>query len=285
MPSARRRSGWPRPDSSSNCGEFTDPGAHHDLARGTRFMGDAGDRVADADAPLAVEQQRLGQGIGHDAEIAAAADRIEVAARRAHPPTRGDRRLAHGDAVLLRTVVVGIVPDADLTRGLDQCREQRIAPVGIGDAQRTVAAAEGIVALAFVSLHLLEEGQHVAVAPAAVAHLRPRVEVLRLAAHEGLAVDGARTAQQAAARHRQAAAVGRGLRFGAVQPVGRRIGDQLRVADRDVRPRIAGRSRLQQQHAVARVGRQPVGHHGAGRAGADDDVIVGLHVGAFHLKR
>ena len=209
MPRARRRSGWPMPDSSSNCGEFTDPALTTTSRAARASCATPATRVADADAPLAVEQQRLGQGVGHDAQIAAAADRIEVAARRAHPPTRGDRRLAHGDAVLLRTVVVGIVPDADLTRGLDQCREQRIAPVGIGDAQRTVAAPEGIVALAFVSLHLLEEGQHVAVAPAAIAHLRPGIEVLRLAAHEGLAVDGARTAQQAAARHRQAAAVGR----------------------------------------------------------------------------
>ena len=213
------------------------------------------------------------------------ADGIEVAARRAHPLARGDGRLAHGDAVLPRAVVVGIVRNADLACRLDQGSEQGIARMRVGDAQRAVAAAKGVVALAFVSLHLLEERQHVAVAPAAIAHLRPGIEVLRLAAHEGLAVDRARAAQQAAARHGNAPAVGVGLGLGAVEPVGLGIGEKPRIADRDARPRIAGRPRLQQQHAVARVGRQPVGHHRAGRARADDDVIVGLHVGAFHLKR
>ena len=68
----------------------------------------------------------------------------------------------------------------------------------------------------------------------------------------------------------------------AVEPVGGRIGQQPGVADRDARPGMAGGAGLQQQDLVARVGRQPVRHHRAGRSGADDDVVVALHVACRH---
>ena len=100
---------------------------------------------------------------------------------------------------------------------------ERVARLRVGDAQRALAAAKGVVAAALVAFHALEEGQDVVVAPAAVAHLRPGVEVLRLAAHEGHAVDRAGAAEQLAARHREAAAVGVGLGLGGVEPVGRGV--------------------------------------------------------------
>ena len=114
----------------------------------------------------------------------------------------------------------------------------------VGDAERPVAAAKAVVAVAVVAFHAPEEGQDVLVAPALVAHLRPGVEVLRLAAHEGHAVDGAGAAQQPAARHREAAAVGIGLGLRGVEPVGLGIGQQAGIADRDVRPGMARRDRL-----------------------------------------
>ena len=218
-------------------------------------------------------------------EILPLADRIEIAPRRAHAAALGDRRLAHGDAVLPGAVVVGIVLDPDFACGPDQRRIERIARFGIGDAQRPVAAAKALVA-ALVAFHALEEGQNAVVAPALVAHLRPGIEILCLAAHEGHAVDRAGAAKQPAARHRKLAAVGVGLGLRGVEPVGRRVGQQPGVADRDARPGMAGGTRLEQQHAVARVGRQPVGHHRPGRTGADHDVVVGLDVACrHHLKR
>jgi hypothetical protein len=47
----------------------------------------------------------------------------------------------------------------------------------------------------------LKKGRHLGVAPAAVAHLRPGIEVLRLAAHEHHPVDRAGAAEQLAARY------------------------------------------------------------------------------------
>src|SRR4029077_17600425 len=98
------------------------------------------------------------------------------------------------------------------------------------------AATEALVSVAVIGFHAPEEWQYVLVAPALVAHLRPAVKVLCLAAHEGHAVDRARAAQQAAARHRNAPSVGVVLGFGTVEPVGGRIGDQPRRADRDEGP-------------------------------------------------
>ena len=191
---------------------------------------------------------------------------------------RGDRRLAHRDAFLAGAVVIRVVRDADLARRLDDRREDRVARLRVGDAQRAFPAAKPVVAVARIAFHALEEGQDLFVAPAPVAHLRPGVEILRLAAHEGHAVDRAGAAEQFAARHRDAAAVGVGLGLRRIEPVGRRVLDQPGGADRNERPGMAGRARFQQQHLVARIGRQPVRHRRAGRAGADDDVIVGLHV-------
>src|SRR6185436_7545701 len=130
---------------------------------------------------------------------------------RADPLAAVDTGLAHDDAVLRGTVVVRVVADADLARRLDQGLEERRPGLGIGDDERPVAAAEAVVAAAPVTLDALEERQHVLVGPAGIAHLRPGVEVLRLAADIGHAVDRARAAQQLAARHREPAAPGVGL--------------------------------------------------------------------------
>src|SRR5262249_8927533 len=148
------------------------------------------------------------QGLGDDLQVLAVADRIEIGARRALAAASGDRRLAHDDAFLAGTVVVGVVRDADLAGRLDQRLEDRFARRWIGNAQRSRAAAEAVIAAAFVAFHALEERQHLLIAPAAVAHLRPGIEILSLAADKGHAVDRAGAAEQFAARHRNPAAVG-----------------------------------------------------------------------------
>ena len=42
-----------------------------------------------------------------------------------------------------------------------------------------------------IGFDAFEEGQHIGVAPAAIAHLCPGVEILRLTAHVSKAIDGA----------------------------------------------------------------------------------------------
>ena len=211
-------------------------------------------------------------------QVPAVADRIEIAARRAHAAAAGNRRLTHRDAFLAGAVVIRVVPDADLRRRLDDRREKRIARFRVGDAQRALATAKGIVALAGIAFHALEERQDLSVAPAAVAHLRPGIEVLGLAADKHHSVNRAGTAEQFAARHREPAAVGARLRLGGIEPVGCGIGDQPGHSDRNGRPGVAGPTGLEQQHLVARVCRQPVRDGRTGRTGADNNVIVGLHV-------
>src|SRR5215469_9209913 len=149
-------------------------------------------------------------------QVLALADWIEIAARRAHAAAAGNRCLAHRDAFLAGAVVIRVVPDADLRRRPDDRREKRIARFGVGDAQRPLAAAKGIVALNGIAFHAPEEWQDLSVAPAAVAHLCPGIEVLGLAADKYHPVNRARTAEQFATRHREPSAVSARLRLGRI---------------------------------------------------------------------
>src|SRR5580693_4210030 len=101
-----------------------------------------------------------------------------------------------------------------------------------------------------------------------------------MAARVGHGVDRRRAADDAAARAFQAAAAGRGLGFGKIHPVVLALEQKARPAERNLDPRIAvPAAGLEQQHPLALVLAQPVGQHAAGRAGADDDGVVGFLVG------
>src|SRR6516165_291206 len=89
-----------------------------------------------------------------------------------------------------------------------------------------LATAKAIIAPAGIAFHALEEGQDLSVTPATVTHLRPGIEVLRLAADKHHSVNRAGTAEQFAARHGEPAAVGARLRLRGIEPVGSRVGDQ-----------------------------------------------------------
>src|SRR6202035_4738569 len=132
---------------------------------------------------------------------------------RAHAAPAGNRRLTHGDTFLAGAVVIRAVSDADLRRRLDDRREKRIARLRVGHAQRALPATECVVALAGIALHALEDRQDVMIAPTTVAHLRPGIEVLGLAADKHHSVDRAGAAKQFASRHREPAAIGACLRL------------------------------------------------------------------------
>ena len=249
----------------------------HHFAPGTGFLGIAADGIAHTDTSLALQHQTLGQGIGDNVKVRAVADRSEVAMGCALTAAPRNGGLAHGDAVLVRTVIVRIVRNTDLASCLDDGRIQLVGRWRIGDAQGAFTATELIIAAVLKGLHALEEGQHVPVAPALVAHLRPSIEILRLATHKGVAVDRAGPSQQLAARHSQTTTVGAGLRLTGIEPVGLGIVHQLGIADGNPGPRVARRASLQQQHLVAGIGRQPVSDGGTGRARTDDNIVICFH--------
>src|SRR4051812_391672 len=271
----------------ANTGQFEElwrvdrAGADDDFTTGAGFELLPAESVDDPDAPLSLEQQALGQRVRLDGQVRAPARRVEVAHRGTHATTTADRRLRHADAILLRPVVVLRVGYSDLAGRFDQGTVKRAALVAFADPERPVAAAVLVLALAPVAFHLLEDRQHLAIAPAAIAELRPGVVVLRLAAHEHHAVDGRRAAQQFAARDRNAALAGAVVGLGGVQPVGCRVLDQLGEPDRDTRPGMASPACLQHQPPVPGIGAEPVGQGRPGRAGAHHDVIEDL---AFHVE-
>ena len=162
-------------------------------------------------------------------------------------------------------------------RRLDHLLQQRhLVARRVGDAQHAVAAAQ-LVRAAVVVFHALEDRQHVLVAPAAIAELRPVIVVLRLAADIDHAVDRARAAQHFSARHLDAPAARALVGLRRVAPVDGRMVDHLGDADRDARPEVvrAFGARLEQQHPMGAALRQPAGDDRAGRTGADDDVVIG----------
>ena len=144
----------------------------------------------------------------------------------------------------LRAVIVLGVGDADLAGRLDQRVVDRAGLVAFGDLQRAVAAAVFVVGVALVAFHVAEDRQHLAIAPAAIAELRPGVVVLRLAAHEDHAVDRGRAAQQLAARNGNAALAGALVGLRRIQPVGGGVFDQPGEADRECATRDGFRARL-----------------------------------------
>src|SRR6516162_5098010 len=97
-------------------------GADHDRAPRPSLAHLAGDGIADAGTTLTVEHQPLGQSLRLDMQVPAVANRIEIAARRAHAAAAGNRRLTHRDTFLAGAVVIRVVPDADSRCRLDDRR-------------------------------------------------------------------------------------------------------------------------------------------------------------------
>ena len=159
--------------------------------------------------------------------------------------------------------------------------DKRIGMPQIGNRQRPADAME-IVGAALLIFRFLEIGQHIVIAPAAVAVLAPAIVILVLAAHVEQAVDRARSAQHLAARLKHTSPVQSRLRLGLVHPVDGFFLEQLAVADRHVDPDIAVlRARLEQQHRIFSVGAEAIGQHAAGRSRADDDIVEFNNFGQF----
>ena len=252
------------------------PGCEDHLAPGVGVLHRAAARVFDADGAGAVEQDAAHLRLGHELEIGPFQRRAQIGARgaAATPPAAG--LLAIADPAMRQRIHVVAVFEPDLPAGLDRRPAQR-RDVGHPRGEQRAALAAPFIGLALPILGLLEIGQDVVPRPAAIAELRPMVEILGLAAHIDEPVDRARSAEDLATRIEDRAPGGAGIGLGVIAPGQGRMVEQFHKAgrDMDIGAPVAPAG-LDQQYPHLRVLAQAVGENAAGRSGADDH-IVGLH--------
>src|SRR6185312_14144459 len=234
--------------------------------------------IAHANRALAFEDDVGRVRMGPHMHVRPLARRMQERGRRTDAQALLDGALGVGDAFLDRAVVVGIAGNAEAHRTRHEGLAQRIPPVHRGDGEVTVAAAEGILALADTPFEPLEVRQNVRIAPAAIAHLRPGIEILALAAIIDMAVDGRRAAKRLAAWRIDAAAAGIGTGLLLVGPVDALHVESLDEARRqmDVGMPVA-RARFEHADRGICILTQSVGEHAAGRTGANDHIIERFH--------
>ena len=229
---------------------------------------------AHADGAAAVEHHALDQTAGLQPQIGAMQRRLEEGARRRPAPA----------ALLVDVkgaapfVVAGVEVHDRFDVGLLGRPAERIEQIPSHarrlDAQLAADAMRGALAEEVIFVPL-EIGQHVVPAPAGKPELAPMIVIGGLAAHVDHRVDRRRAADHLAARIIEAAAIEAFLRLGLEAPVRARIADREQIADGNMKPNpIVAAAGFEQQHAPVAIGRQPIGQEAAGRARADDDVVV-----------
>ena len=265
------------PESCRSCGELMAP-PHRMTSRLARSSVTAAappaPGVGHADGALAVEQDPRRVGVGAHVEVRPRHRGMEIAACRTHPAPVVDGALDVRDTLLRGAVVIGIAGDAELRRAFDEGIAQRVTPAEVGDLDRALTPAEGVVPVTDTLFVAAEIGQHVGITPARIAALGPGVVIHALAAIEDVAVDRARTAEGLAPRHGNGAAAGPVARLGLVEPVDAGIDHGLHEAGGDVDEGVPiRRAGLEDADGVLAAGAQPFRHDAAGRTGTDDDVV------------
>ena len=211
-----------------------------------------------------------------DLKIFSSARGLEKSIRRRRAPAVANGVLAAAETFLLLAVVIRRERIAAGLGGREPGVVERVFGPGEFGAERSFAAAPSVGAV-FPGLAAAEIGQHVRIGPAARALLRPAVVVAGIAARIGHDVDRGRAAQDLAAHRLDAPAVEVRLGIGLVAPVEHAVFVHAAHAERDVDVRVpVAAAGFEQKHARGAVLGQPVGQHAAGRAGADDDVIVSV---------
>src|SRR5258705_3585051 len=175
--------------------------------------------IAHADRTLALEQDFGRMRMRPHLDIRPFHRGPQKGGRRADPQAVLDRALSVGHALLNRAVVIGVARNAERHRAGHERLAEGIPPVHGGDGQIALTPAIDVLALADAPLQPLEIRQHIRIAPAAIAELRPGVEILALAAVVDVTVDRRRAAEGLAARRVDAAAPGPGTRLLLVGPV------------------------------------------------------------------
>ena len=275
MPCSFRCSAGPTPESCRICGEPIAPAAST-ISRLAHGPLGAVLAVATPAARLPSNTRDVTSALVSMCEVRPLLGRPQIGHRRraAQAPAIGQLEVA--GTLLARAVEVAVARNAQLVAGLDISLAQRVRLLGVGHGKRAAGAVQGVRA-ALLILGLDEIGQDVVPVPAGIAELAPVPKVLGLAADVDQAVDRRAAAQHLAARPDDPPVVAARLRLGLVAPGDLGVDDGPVVADRQVNPGIAiAPAGLEQQHPVARVRRQPVRQHAAGRAGPDHDEIIGF---------
>ena len=260
-------------------------GAEHDLGR-RDLLPCVAEAHAHAAGARAVEQYAIDQRTAADREVRPAARGFEVAVIGGDAPAIAQVDRVAGNALALRRVEVGLPAIPRCQRRVAQADIHR-APLRdrhAEDRQRAALADAGRDAGIGVVLDGVEDGQHVARRPAFAARLGPGIEGRGHAADGDLRIDGGGPA------HRLAAPVEfRLLGGGAARhqpwPLPFRLvprvvheGDDVRAAQRGGRFRRAPVAPgLQQQHAPARILRQPCRERRASGTGTHHDHVVHRH--------
>src|SRR5205807_2282157 len=219
-------------------------GRDDDFAGSTYLALCAAAGVSDTGAAATFEHEAFNHRIRFDGEVCSLSRRVEIALRRAHAPAAADRGLRHGNAVLVKAVVVVRSLDPDGFGGGEEAVIEATALVAVGDLQGPLTAPD-LVGAAGVAFHAPEDRQHVLVAPAAVAELCPMIVVLPLPAHPHHPVDGARASEHAPAGNGNCSPARIVLGFGGIEPIHAGPIDEAREADRHLRQRMCLASRLQ----------------------------------------
>ena len=227
-------------------------------------------------AALAFEGEPGRMGVGHDPQVRPPARVAQEGARRraAEAPVARHLRIAHALGRRPAAQVPGEGVPRLLRRLHEAVGERQDRPVVLDKDRARLAALAGVARpVAFDTLEMLF---HVIVGPAARAHLRPAVEIGRIAADEQHAVDRGRAAQHLAARAMERAVTGLLVRLGVVVPVDDRVGDELEHAGGHMDQRVRVLPARLQQHHFRPVRAQPLGEHATGGARPHDH-IIGLH--------
>ncbi len=279
-----------------------DAGEHQQLRRGDRTAGEdhlASSRAArrcvllaahlHAGAAQAVEVQPERPRLGEHLQVAAVGSRPQERLRGVPALAALLVDVEVAAAEVGAAVEIVVVGNALLRRCLAECIEDVPAHARLLHAP-FVAGRMPRAGAAVVVLVAKEVRQHLVPAPARVGAMAvavaPAVVVLALAAHVDHAVDRRTAAEHLAARIADRATVETGLGFGLEAPVGALVADAVQVADRHADPDVvvvaAG---LEQRDARAAVGAQAIGEQAAGRAGADDDDVVGSEIASHASPR
>ena len=259
------------PERISSSGEADRPRRDDDRS-GAECLGGAVAPYLDLDDAVALDPQPFDRRACEEREPAADLRR-EIGIGDADAPA-----IANGQRIRRRAgersdIVVTERRGADRPPRLHEVPHQRVHLVRRQkDGERPVAAVHGGGA-AGKALAAAERRQQRLVGPAVAARLGPGREIVGMAAHMRHGVDGARSADEPAARPGVDAAVRAGLRRRAIVPVVASAAEQRpfqRIGDVGIGRLAAG---LDERDGERRVLGEPRGDDGAGGAGADDDDV------------
>ena len=231
----------------------------------------------DADGPALLDDDPGDGHAGPHGEVGALQRRPQIGFGGAPALAVPDGELEEADAFLVGAVEIVVVPVAGRLGSLEPHPLAGVEIGGIADMQRPSGAVQGVVAEALVVLAHLEHRQHVGPGPARTPPGGPAVVVGGQAPHVDHGVERARAAHHPAAWPEDSAPPAAGLRHGVETPVRPRVEHRDPVG-RDVGGERGGPPGFEHQHPARRIGAEAVGHHAAGRPGADDDRVI-------HAKR